>query len=254
MASTSKSVLLLGATGATGKHLLRDLLASNHFSRVVEAGRRVTPTESLQDATGKEKLTQKTIDFEKLEESGLKDEKVDAIVIVLGTSKAQAGSAEAFEKIDREYVINAAKAAKTGDPKQRVVYLSSVGADANSHFLYTRSKGLTEQGLAALYSDCIVFRPGLLKEAERGEPRLVEIIYGKVLDVLPFGKETLAIPASAFCRVKQLSKAITLAAAQGSANLAPEALAAKEVPKKEGVSPYWVIGNKGSLGLSRLWK
>ncbi|KAG8918136.1 Protein fmp52, mitochondrial, partial [Tulasnella sp. 417] len=82
MATASESVLLLGATGATGKHLLRDLLASNHFSRVVEAGRRVTPAESLQDAAGKEKLTQKTIDFEKLEESGLKDEKVDAIVIV----------------------------------------------------------------------------------------------------------------------------------------------------------------------------
>ncbi|KAG8918134.1 Protein fmp52, mitochondrial [Tulasnella sp. 417] len=252
MATTSESVLLLGATGATGKHLLRDLLASNHFSRVVEAGRRVTPAESLQDVPGKEKLTQKTIDFEKLDESGLKDEKVDAIVIVLGTSKAQAGSAEAFEKIDREYVLNAAKAAKTGDNKQRVVYLSSIGASATSSFLYARSKGLTEQGLAALFSDCTVFRPGLLKEADRGQPRLAETIYGKVLDILPFGKETLAITASAL--VKDLSKAITLAAAQGSANLAPEALATKEDLKKEGISPYWVIGNKGSLGLARLWK
>lgn len=59
-------------------------MASNHFSRVVEAGRRVTPADSLQDAAGKEKLTQKTIDFEKLEESGLKDEKVDVVVIVVG--------------------------------------------------------------------------------------------------------------------------------------------------------------------------
>lgn len=244
----SESVLLLGATGATGKNVLRDLLASNHFSRVVEAGRRVTPADSLQDAAGKEKLAQKTIDFEKLEESGLKDDKVDVVVIVLGTSKAQAGSAEAFEKIDREYVLNAAKAAKTDDPKQRVVYLSSVGANANSPFLYARSKGLTEQGLAALYSDCIVFRPGLLKDAERAQPSLVENVYGKVLDILPFGKETLAIP------IKQLSKAITLAAVQGSANLAPEALATKEDPQKEGVPPYWVITNKGGLGLSRLWK
>ncbi|KAG9040802.1 Protein fmp52, mitochondrial [Tulasnella sp. UAMH 9824] len=235
--TASESVLLLGATGATGKHLLRDLLASNHFSRVVEAGRRVTPTESLQDAAGKEKLTQKTIDFEKLEESGLKDEKADVIVIVLGTTKAQAGSAEAFEKIDREYVINAAKAAKTDDPKQRLVYLSSMSANANSRMLYTRSKGLTEQGLAALFSDCIVFRPGLLKAADRpGAPRLAETIYGKVLDV------------------KELAKGIALAAAQGSANLAPEALATKEDPKKEGVSPYWVVGNKGCFGLSRLWK
>ncbi|KIO25807.1 hypothetical protein M407DRAFT_15192 [Tulasnella calospora MUT 4182] len=231
--SPSESVLLIGATGATGKNVLRDLLASNHFSRVVEAGRRVTPAESLQDVTGKEKLTQKTIDFEKLEESGLKDEKVDAIVIVLGTTKAKAGSAQAFEKIDREYIINAAKAAKTGDPKQRIVYLSSMGANANSSFLYARCKGLTEQGLAALYSDCIFFRPGLLKEAGRGERRLTEAIYGKC---------------------KELAKAIALAAAQGSANLAPEALATKEDPQKEGLSPYWVVTNKGCFGLSRLWK
>ncbi|KAG8941702.1 Protein fmp52, mitochondrial [Tulasnella sp. 424] len=251
----SESVLLLGATGATGKNVLRDLLASNHFSRVVEAGRRITPADSLQDAAGKEKLTQKTIDFEKLEESGLKDEKVDVVVIVLGTSKAQAGSAEAFEKIDREYVLNAAKAAKTDSPKQRVVYLSSVGANAKSPFLYARlSKGLTEQGLAALYNDCIVFRPGLLKDAERPEPSLVENVYGKVLDILPFGKETLAIPARLSLVIKQVSKAITLAAVQGSANLAPEALATKEDPQKEGVPPYWVITNKGGLGLSRLWK
>ncbi|KAG8902754.1 Protein fmp52, mitochondrial [Tulasnella sp. 408] len=155
----------------------------------------------------------------------------------LGTTKAQAGSAEAFEKIDREYVINAAKAAKTDDPKQRLVYLSSMSANANSRMLYTRSKGLTEQGLAALFSDCIVFRPGLLKAADRGgPPRLAETIYGKVLDV------------------KELAKGIALAAAQGSANLAPEALATKEDPKKEGVSPYWVVGNKGCFGLSRLWK
>ncbi|KAG8985276.1 Protein fmp52, mitochondrial [Tulasnella sp. 427] len=244
----SESVLLLGATGATGKHVLRDLLASNHFSRVVEAGRRVTPTESLQDATGKEKLTQKVIDFEKLEESGLKDEKVDAVVVVLGTSKASAGSAEAFEKIDREYVLNAAKAAKVDAGQQRLVYLSSAGADANSFFLYPKSKGLTEQGLASLYSDCIIFRPGLLKEANRDEPRLVETIISKIHDVVPFGRDTWAIP------VKELAKAITVAAEQGSANLSPDALATKEDPKKEGVTPYWVIGNKGSVGLSRLWK
>lgn len=54
----------------------------------------------------------------------------------LGTSKAKAGSAEAFEKIDREYTVNAAKAAKTDDPKKRVVYLSSVGANADFRFLY----------------------------------------------------------------------------------------------------------------------
>ncbi|KAG8892802.1 Protein fmp52, mitochondrial [Tulasnella sp. 417] len=166
----------------------------------------------------------------------------------LGTTKAQAGSAEAFEKIDREYVLNAAKAAKTDDPKQRLVYLSSMGASPTSPLLYSRSKGLTELGLAGMFSDCTIFRPGLLKEADRGQHRLGEAIYGKVLDILPFGKDSYSIT------VKELAKAIALAATQGSANLAPEALATKEDPKKEGVSPFWVIGNKGSVGLARLWK
>ncbi|KIK23788.1 hypothetical protein PISMIDRAFT_678758, partial [Pisolithus microcarpus 441] len=70
-----------------------------------------------------------------------------------------------FEKIDREYVVNACRAAKSEDPahEQRLVYLSSVGADATSHFLFTKSKGLTELALARLgYSDTIVFRPGML--------------------------------------------------------------------------------------------
>jgi oxidoreductase len=71
----------------------------------------------------------------------------------LGTNRTTAGSAEAFEKIDREYVprpplitqiltrgryvIAAAKAAKSGRD-QRVVYVSSGGADKNSMFLYMR--------------------------------------------------------------------------------------------------------------------
>ena len=44
-----------------------------------------------------------------------------------------------------------------------------------------RSKGLTEQGLAGLgYKDLIVFRPGLLQEANREEPKPVETLYGYV--------------------------------------------------------------------------
>lgn len=42
----------------------------------------------------------------------------------LGTTKKNAGSAEAFEKIDREYVINAARAAKAEGTDQRIVYVS----------------------------------------------------------------------------------------------------------------------------------
>ena len=110
--------MIIGATGATGKHLLQELLQSSTFTRVGEYGRRVTPEESI--TVGKEKLEQKTIDFEKLEEAGLKDGKWDVVYITyapssillvslsltrsrsLGTKRALAGSAAAFERIDKE--------------------------------------------------------------------------------------------------------------------------------------------------------
>lgn len=81
--STSQTVLLFGSTGATGKLVLRELLSSDHFTKVVEAGRRVTASEALSDVAGKEKLIQKTIDFEDLDAAKLKDEKADVVVIVV---------------------------------------------------------------------------------------------------------------------------------------------------------------------------
>ena len=73
------SALILGATGATGKVLLQELLASPSYSSVSEYGRHVTEQEKL--VAGKEKLEQKVIDFERLEEAGLKDGKWDVVFI-----------------------------------------------------------------------------------------------------------------------------------------------------------------------------
>lgn len=48
-------------------------------------------------------------------------------------------------------------------------------ADPHSHFLYLRSKGLTELGLAKLgFDETIVFQPGLLTDLHRSSPRFVE--------------------------------------------------------------------------------
>jgi oxidoreductase len=58
---------------------LKELLSSPHFTRVGEYGRRVTPLEQI--TSGKEKLEQKTIDFEKLEDAGLKDGRWDVVFI-----------------------------------------------------------------------------------------------------------------------------------------------------------------------------
>ena len=80
---SGKSALVLGATGATGKHVLRELLQSGEYTRVGEFGRRVTSLDqlsSLQNARV-DKLQQKTIDFEKIDEAGLKEGKWDVVLI-----------------------------------------------------------------------------------------------------------------------------------------------------------------------------
>ncbi|KAG6877544.1 hypothetical protein C0993_006237 [Termitomyces sp. T159_Od127] len=122
-ATIGKSALLIGATGQTGQKILLDLLQSPDFTKVGEYGRRVTDKSAL-PTSGTDKLVQRTIDFENLKESGLKEHKWDVVFIALGTTKNAAGSAAAFEKIDREYVVNAAREAKSDAPDQRLVYVS----------------------------------------------------------------------------------------------------------------------------------
>ena len=75
----SQSALIIGATGQTGRHLLKTLLASPHFTHVSEYGRRVTPKDEI--TTGIDKLEQKVIDFEKLQDSGLSQGKWDVVFI-----------------------------------------------------------------------------------------------------------------------------------------------------------------------------
>ncbi|KAL0953982.1 hypothetical protein HGRIS_005141 [Hohenbuehelia grisea] len=240
--ASSKTALLLGATGQTGGALLHELLASSAFSKVGEYGRRVTPADKI--TTGKDKLEQKTIDFENLDAAGLKDEKWDIVFITLGTTRASAGSAAAFEKIDREYVINAARAAKSDDPahSQRVVYLSSGGANSKSFALYMRSKGLTEEGIAALgYNDTIIFRPGFLQGTHRPETRLAERVAGCVTSMLSYVTDTVEI------QITTLAKSIRIAGTLGSASLPAEAKAHKEGSES---APFTVIGNAGALKLA----
>ncbi|KAJ3488427.1 hypothetical protein NLI96_g2844 [Meripilus lineatus] len=229
--SSGKSALIIGATGATGKHLLQELLQSSAFTRVGEYGRRVTSQESIN--VGKDKLEQKTIDFEKLEEAGLKEGKWDVVYITLGTTRAAAGSAAAFEKIDKDYVLNAARLAKHDDSSkpQRVVYLSVSPILVSPvkpypHILST----LTEVGLAALgYDETIIVRPGLITE-RGGESRLGETIAGYLFST------------------SLLAKAIRI-----SGELGVKGLPAAAQPKEEGQPPsvFTSINHLGLRGLLR---
>ncbi|EPQ52692.1 hypothetical protein GLOTRDRAFT_16179, partial [Gloeophyllum trabeum ATCC 11539] len=239
---TGRSALLLGATGATGKHLLRELLACSQYSRVGEYGRWVTSPDDLQD---KEKLEQKTIDFEKVEEAGLREGKWDVVYIILGTTRAKAGNSAAFERIDRDYVVNAARAAKSNDPQhtQRLVYLSSNGASPNASLLYLRSKGLTEMALASLgYEETIILRPGFLRGAERGESRPFEAVMMYVCCAL-----LNLIRINAGLAVPLLAKSMRIAGESGSVALLSQGQATSG---GEDGRNFTVVGNSECISLS----
>ncbi|TEB21976.1 hypothetical protein FA13DRAFT_1819195 [Coprinellus micaceus] len=245
--TTSATALILGATGQTGQQLFSTLLSSSFYTRIGEYGRRVTADDKV-PAASKEKLEQHTIDFEKLDASGLDAKPWDVVFITLGTTKKNAGSAEKFVKIDREYVIDAAKEAKVSqgsENNQRLVYLSSTGANSKSSFLYPQSKGLTEEGLAKLgYKETIVFRPGYLAGTSRGESRVAESIFGTFTGFISHFSNSVEI------NIGTLGKAIAIAGKLGSDNL-PASVGATKVNLDDGTT-YTVIGNAGAIELAKL--
>ncbi|KAJ6474678.1 hypothetical protein C8R47DRAFT_1221083 [Mycena vitilis] len=241
MSAGPKTALILGATGQVGGYLLKELLANPNITRVGEFGRRTTALESL--TTGKDKLEQKVLDFEKPEAAGLAEGNWDLVFIALGTSAKAAGSPEAFERIDREYVINAARAAKSASHPQRIIYVSSIGANPNARFLYPRSKGLTEEGLARLgYEETIVFRPSFLAGTKRSEFRLAEKVatsIGSVVSHLTSGYQI---------DISVLARSLVKAGLLGSAGLSP-AVGATQAGK-EGAR-FTLIGNSGAIALAK---
>lgn len=199
----SSKVIVLGSSGATGKEALAAALASPSISSVFSFGRRSPPVEHL---AGANKLTHANLDFDKLllekgsaeyeaEANKLREVNADAVLIALGTTRKNAGSAQAFEKIDREYVVKAAEAARIEGKKQRLVYLSAASSNSSSSFLYVKSKGLTEEALAKIgYTDTVIARPGYLNvPGGRGESRILETGFGKVMGLLSTFSDRLEI-------------------------------------------------------------
>jgi oxidoreductase len=79
-ANPGQSALLVGATGATGRHVLRELLKDPQFTRVGEFGRRLLPESELH-GVDTSKLERKTVDFEKVDEKEWKEGRWDVIYI-----------------------------------------------------------------------------------------------------------------------------------------------------------------------------
>jgi len=171
-----RSALLLGATGLIGSFLLQRLLDSPLYSRVDVWIRRSF-------AVSSSKAVLEVTDFEKLQAHSVSAEDV---YCCLGTTIKQAGSQEAFRRVDFDYPVALARAAAR-DGTRRLLVVSALGANARSRVFYNRVKGEMEEAVrAAGVEKTIVFRPSLLS-GPRAEPRLGErvgLALGRVLGPL----------------------------------------------------------------------
>ncbi|WP_426416141.1 NAD-dependent epimerase/dehydratase family protein [Aestuariirhabdus sp. LZHN29] len=162
------NALIAGATGASGRLLTQRLLDDPRYGRVHIVHYR--PTGFAEHP----KATEHLLGLDDLEQLVI-DESIGRVFCCLGTTLKQAGSVEAFARVDRDYVVALGRWAK----KQTVAQLhvvSSLGVSARSPNYYSRTKGQMEQGLGELELPALViYRPSML-HALRNPPRRNETL------------------------------------------------------------------------------
>ncbi|HEX5092247.1 MAG TPA: NAD(P)H-binding protein [Burkholderiales bacterium] len=167
--SEPRTALLAGATGLIGGFLLQRLLDAPEYERVLAWGRR-------QPAREHPKLESAPVDFARLDWHRIEAEDV---FCCLGTTIKQAGSQEAFRRVDYDYPVALAKAARR-DGAKRFLVVSALGASSRSGVFYNRVKGDMEAAVkAAGVPQTSIFRPSLLagrrENMRRGE-RIGEVV------------------------------------------------------------------------------
>lgn len=153
-------LLLVGATGVVGSHVLAAALDDRRFVRVIAPTRRPLPANA--------KLLNPVVDFSQLDEDA-PWWRADAVICTLGTTIKAAGSQAAFAAVDRDLPIRVAKLARQRGAT-RYALNSSLGASHKGNF-YLRTKAEAEDGIRAVGFPCFtIVRPSLI-DAQRRQSR-----------------------------------------------------------------------------------
>jgi uncharacterized protein YbjT (DUF2867 family) len=149
-----RTALVAGATGLVGGHVVRLLLADHDYTHVTVLTRRALPLAHA-------KLVTHVVDFDRLAEL-TPFPKAQDVFCCLGTTIRQAGSRDAFSKVDFTYVHDVARLAARAGATQ-LLLVSSIGANPRSRVFYSQVKGKVEDAVRALPLHGIhIFRPSLL--------------------------------------------------------------------------------------------
>lgn len=168
-------VLLTGATGLVGGHLLRMLLNAPDIKSIAAPTRR-----PLSDISG----VFNPHDPQLTDALAQVVDPVDIVFCCLGTTRREAGSKEAFVHADYTLVIDTALVGKRLGA-QHMLVVSAMGANAHSPFFYNRVKGEMEEALIAQqWPRLTIARPSMLV-GEREKKRAGETLLAPLFSLLP---------------------------------------------------------------------
>lgn len=159
--------VIAGATGLIGTFLVDQMKTDKDVMTVTALTRRGG------EQVGKVAWTK--VDFDNLDDLKNACDGASHAFCCLGTTINTAGSKEAFRKVDYDYVIDFAKAAKS-QGIERFSVVSAIGSSADSSVFYNRVKGQMENDLEKIgFESLHIFHPSLLL-GPREENRLGEKI------------------------------------------------------------------------------
>ena len=198
------TAVIIGATGAVGKEILKEILGTEYYERIYVLGRN-----SISRLPEDDRLTKIVIDFENMrfDTSILDDADVFA---ALGTTIKIAGSKENQRKIDIDYTVNFAKLCEGKVRSFNVV--SAIGANSKSKNFYNSLKGELEDKLKEMNLGTLrIFQPSLLI-SKREDKRFLEEIFMKVAPIFQFvlkGKTKKYSPIEASLLGKEIVRIAT---------------------------------------------
>jgi len=179
--------IVVGATGAVGSALVRELLASPPCEEVTALTRR--PVEMFAALPGYAKLRQRVIDMSDLEQKTADAARgYTAAFCTMGVGQPRKMAKDEVWKIDVDYAAAFARGAWSAGVRH-ISLLSSTAADPAARSFYLRLKGAAEAGVAAAgIPRTSFFRPSLLvtREIRYGlQDRLTQLLFPLVSPLLP---------------------------------------------------------------------
>ena len=168
-------ILITGATGLVGGHLLNMLRREPQVESIIAPTRR-----PLEHAFG----IGNPHNADLREALAEVNTPVDTVFCCLGTTQSEAGSKSAFTYVDYDLVVETGLTGLRLGAQQMLV-VSAMGANTQSPFFYNRVKGQAEAALIAQgWSKLTLARPSMLL-GDRRLPRLNEQLLAPLFSLLP---------------------------------------------------------------------